>query len=82
MDKIMTKIHRRLARLRPETRHVIIGAGLAFDPLPERLYSTFERSDARALAQNWAVAADSLWWAVRQARQKYKEELKETRRKN
>lgn len=75
MGKTVMTIYRRLAGLSPETRQVIIGAGLAFDPLPEGRYATFERSDARALAQDWAAVAGDLWWAIGRARQEHRREL-------
>lgn len=76
MGKTMMTIYQRLMHLSPEMRQVIIGAGLAFDPLPEAHYTTSERSDFRALEEDWTAVTDDLWGAIERTRQEYQDELK------
>lgn len=67
MGKAVRVIYRRLGSLSPETRQILLGAGLAFDPMPEHRYHTFERSDVAALKGDWRVVGEVMWGALDQA---------------
>lgn len=69
MGKMMRALIRRWVDASPEVRQIIIGAGLAFDPLPECRYPNLERSDASAMMEDWRAVAGDLWWAIGRAEQ-------------
>ena len=61
MIRIILSVGRRLTGLPAEARQMIMGAGLAFDPLPERRFVTFERNDGKALARDWESLSADMW---------------------
>ena len=52
----------------PKFRQILIGAGLAFDPLPTRRYSTFIESEQEALWDDWSIIAQDLAVTFEQGR--------------
>lgn len=67
MGKTARFLYEKLKALSPETRDIIAGAGLAFDPLPESRYQTAVRSDIQAMRADWDAVGADLWWAVERA---------------
>ena len=59
---------KRFRSINPEFRQVIIGAGLAFDPLPVRRNSTFIESEREALRDDWSNIARDMGVAFEQGR--------------
>lgn len=66
-------LRKRFVALSPKAKQVIIGAGLAYDPIPAPRYKTFECSDAAAINSDWTAVAGDMWQAIGRA-ERYKKQ--------